>query len=125
VASSLDSRPSDDDDVGAAGWAFDVYEIPGREECSMQSLRRRIEKSGFFLFFAAFFFMAIGITQGIPVLTYAGLAVLVLILGTVLVRSARDVMKPRRRAPVVDTSSTPRTTTRPKNRPATHDPDNY
>lgn len=91
----------------------------------MTNLRRRIEKSGFFLFFGAFFFMAIGITQGITILTVIGLAVLLLILATIIIRSARDVRKPRRRAPVVTTTSSPKTTTRPKNQPAAHDPDNY
>lgn len=88
----------------------------------LQKVRRRIERSGFFLFFFAFLLLALGLAQGISVLTYIGLAVLGLILTTVIVRSALDVRRPRRRPATTTTTTT--TTTRARGT-ATHDPDNY
>jgi Kef-type K+ transport system membrane component KefB len=60
-------------------------------------IRRRIEKSGFFLFFLGLFLMAIGITQDLTILRDIGLVILLLILVTVIVRARRDVTGTPRR----------------------------
>ncbi|MCC6792884.1 MAG: hypothetical protein IT336_14430 [Thermomicrobiales bacterium] len=91
----------------------------------MNRVRRRIERSGFFLFFFAFFLLALGLAQGISILIYTGLAVLLLILAVVIIRSARDVMRPRRRIPPASTSATSQPASRANRGTATHDPDNY
>lgn len=60
-------------------------------------LLRRIERAGFFVFFFGMFLAAIGITQDVAILRNVGLAILVLTLLTVIVKSLRDVSgKPRR-----------------------------
>ena len=91
----------------------------------MNTVRRRIERLGFFLFFFAFFLLAIGLAQDVQILRYIGLALLALILLVVLTRAARDVMRPRRRPTSAgDTAARP-AKTQAGRRPSTHDPDNY
>jgi hypothetical protein len=91
----------------------------------MNTVRRTIEKFGFFLFFFAFFLLAIGLAQGVPILRDIGLLLLLVILVVVITRSARDVMRPRRRPSSVDETKTRPAGTQAGRRPPTHDPDNY
>lgn len=91
----------------------------------MDKVRRRIERSGFFLFFFAFFLLAVGLAQGVTILRNIGLALLLLIVVVVIARSARDVRRPRRRPSTIDESGTRGTGTQASRRPPAHDPDNY
>jgi hypothetical protein len=64
----------------------------------MRALLKRVERAGFFIFFAGLFMAAIGIASGTRPLWMAGVAIVVLVLLAVLVRARRSVSLPRRPA---------------------------
>lgn len=88
----------------------------------MDRIRRRVERSGFFLFFFAFLLLAIGLAQGVEPLRNIGLGLLIVILAVVIGRSALDVTRPKRRPAA---ANPPQSAARTSHRPPAHDPDNY
>ena len=81
-------------------------------------LLKRIERSGFFIFFFGMFLAAIGITQDVAILRNTGLAILVLTILTVIVKARLDITRKPPRVQTPDVTGTP---VRPKRQARTQD----
>jgi type III secretory pathway component EscV len=63
----------------------------------VRKIVQRVQRSGFFIFFFALFIFAIGVTQDFPLLRDIGLAIVIVIVLTIIIRARRDIStKPKR-----------------------------